>query len=130
GYDWNEDHRIRKVADELSGYDREDLWWCLMEHLSDERYSIAFVYNDGLHIASVGGLCWQKTQQDLQSPYIDLVPDAFRRKLRVIGSLPSLKEWYKGHKKVPLYEQQIEIGELMLKKLDDLELYPADRFGP
>ena len=32
-YDWEEDARVRHVAEELKQYDGDTLWWCLIAHM-------------------------------------------------------------------------------------------------
>ena len=122
-YDWNEDERVRKIANELSHLDGEDLWWSLIAHLDDPRYAIAYGFNGEPHIRSVGVLCWDKAAIDFEWFFFHFAPrsDLDGRPLRpfsVLRTPSDLKDWLNSHKDVPLYKQQIELAELALKKLE------------
>lgn len=132
-YDWNEDQRVCDVVDELSKHTGENLWWCLMEHMKDERYSITFFSNDYRPIASVGILCWQKAAKDLRAPYDhpDVIDDRFTRSVQPVRHRDSLEKWYAEHQDVPLYRQQIDLGEAILKRLDRVQKRgPRDHYNP
>jgi hypothetical protein len=124
-YGWKEDNRVRRVVEELSKADKEDLWWCLMEHLDDEKYAISYAFNQYARVASIGFLCSDAAFDALQGFYWHYSPGsengATYRPLQVIRSYEELKDWYQKHKNIPLYQQQIELGEAALKKIRDLD---------
>ena len=132
-YDWKEDYRVFQAAKEISKHSGEDLWWCLMEHLDDERYAISYAFNDYARVASIGHLCCQKALDDLQMLYWQFSPgyeiDNTYRPLRVIRSFENLKGWYHDHKNVPLFQQQIELCEAAIVKIQNLDL-ASHKFHP
>jgi hypothetical protein len=116
-YDHEEDKRVRAVVDKLDKQrSTEDLWWCLLEHINDDRYTIVFRYDDYSHIAMIGHLCWQKAAHDLDAPFSQVIDYKFWRQFRI--GKDALNDWYTIHRGVPLYQQQIERGEVMLRKLE------------
>lgn len=120
-YDFEEDKRVRSIAADLSKHPSEDLWWCLVDHIEDERYAITFNNDSHRQIATVGYLCWNKACEDLAAPYRSDIPDLYWPILRVVGNHDQLKEWYRQHQSIPLYKQQIEIGEKILEKMNQLQ---------
>ena len=122
-YDWKEDDRIVQMANKISQQDSEDLWWSLISHLEDKRYAIAYGYDGEAQIESIGDLCWMKAMYDVQWFYTRFAPRSFLddrplTPLIVIRSPSEMQNWFRNHKDVPLYKQQIELAEQALKKFD------------
>ncbi len=124
-YDWNEDARVRRVIADLSRFDRDELWHSLIEHIDDEQYSLAFAFNDGARIASVGQLCWRSMANDLEMPYFDVSPGIDRGhalfQLLSLKTKENLKKWEHDHADVPLYKQQIEMCEGALNRIQTVK---------
>ena len=118
-YDHNEDARIRSTIRRLERRsDPEDLWWCLRDHLHDDRYATPVTYDFYKHAATIGNLCRERVADDLDAPFRNVIEEHFWRQFRVWYQLD---EWCAAHNDVPLYQQQIERGEEILKKLETLK---------
>ena len=129
-YNWDEDRRVRGAAEALAKQDGEKLWWCLMAHADDKRYAITYQTNGALYIATIGVLCWQKAWRDLTELYDVLLPENVRRDLMPIHGSAELTKWYLAHMQVPLFKQQIELGQLVLERAQKLETTNSTESSP
>ncbi|HKD38428.1 MAG TPA: hypothetical protein VKB78_16555 [Pirellulales bacterium] len=120
GYDWAEDQRVFKVLKQLDEQDKECLFYCITEHLGDKHYCFTYGFNGEDHIETVGSMCHHAAAGQLASAFAGgpgaRVPDlAFHS--RTIGPDDDWEAWCGGHKNVPLYKQQIEMCEALIKRI-------------
>jgi hypothetical protein len=119
-YDFNEDDRVRGVIKQLKHYDNEDVWRWLSEHRHDDRYALAYAFNDGAYISSIGTFCRRAVVETLQNPYLRHLPPCYNFSRPRLGPFASLDEedaWFRDHPNMPLYQQQISLCEKAINKL-------------
>lgn len=127
-YDFNENARVWDLASDISRFSAEDLWWCLMEHLDDQRYVTTYNVDNYHHIATIGHLCRNKAFVDLDASFSAVIPEQFWRQFRL--RFDTLPDWYKSHQDVPLCKQQIERGEAILARLDEIKREANESWKP
>jgi hypothetical protein len=122
-YDFDEDDRVRGVIGQLCRYRNEDVWRWLTEHRHDDRYSLAYAFDDGAFISSIGIFCRRAVIETLQHPYLRHLPPSLygsRPNLRPLAALGEQDAWFRDHPDLPLYLQQIHFCEAAIEKIPGL----------
>ena len=129
-YDWDEDTRVWWIIWEFEKYNSEELWRCLTEHLDDERYVLAYAFDDRSRIVSIGGLCRSAARDYLDGAYMRHLP------ISMDGNAPAMRlfspegvgPWCRDHAGMPLYQQQAELCEAAIIKMHTMPRVPdADK---
>ena len=127
-YDWDEESRVRRMIARLGLEDSEAEVQCLAEHVADERYCTTYEFDGYVHVASIGRLCWQKVAYDLQFPFWECSPGVDvgnqHPQLKPIRSPDDVRQWCNAHKNVPLYEQQIELCNMAIQRIETIVTAP------
>jgi hypothetical protein len=119
-YDWQENRRVIDVLNELEKQDKECLWYCIMEHLDDKRYCLTFNFNGEDRIASIGVLCHTSAAGQLAAAFLGGPGSRMPSILfhwRSVGPDDDSIAWRRDHKNIPLYKQQIEMCEAVIKRI-------------
>jgi hypothetical protein len=126
-YDWDEDDRVWRVIREFKKYNGEELWNCLLEHLDDERYVVAYALDDEAYIQTIGNLCRCLARDYLDVAYMKHLPSSMD------GNTPAMRLfspegvglWCRDHAGIPLYRQQAELCEAAIKKMQTMPRVPG-----
>jgi hypothetical protein len=120
-YDWKEETRVRKAIQALYQDESEEVWEALVRHAKDERYcSVTYSGNSGdAYIDSVGYICYLLAYERLccvfQEHLPSLPPHGCPIHLEDVSK--DMAAWRNKQKNKSLYQLQIEVCEMALRKL-------------
>jgi hypothetical protein len=126
GYDQEEDARVVRVATVVDRFPSETLWHCLVEHFDDKRYVIDQRRDEPWLILTIGHVCKDHVKWWLDAPYQPWIDEDV---WRVVRSDTTIAEWCAAHQDLPIVEQQILVGEELLKKATARSAELKRRFG-
>jgi hypothetical protein len=122
-YDWDEQARISGVLESLEKDKSDQMWWCLMNHLDDQRYALTGNCNEFVEMTaynfSVGSLCKHIAGKNLGEPYARYLPAEEWRFLSKSVFHPQYEFWDHKEKWVgkPLYEIQIAVCQRAIEQM-------------
>lgn len=134
-YNWTEQRRVLGVLDMLIKKNSEVLWPYLVKHMDDKRYALTGDV-DGVGVnLTVGKICRAMVEGDLTEP--------FKRELQSMVSIQrkdngyvilfqqlsfsTPEKWSTSWKSKPLWNLQIELGEMVIRRLEGRDTEPELR---
>src|SRR5205807_236214 len=120
-YDWKEEERVRTAIRELRDDTTTEVWDELVRRRDDQRYCVVIAtekLNDA-KIRTVGDVCSQLAYSKLTGMYRPHMPRRgpdTRPLTPHLRDIKDLGDWRKDRANKPLYELQIEVGEMTLRE--------------
>jgi hypothetical protein len=116
----------------------EELWPYLVKHMDDEKYALtAEIDGDGKgENLSVGTICRAMVEKNLSEPFRRVLPSVVSVQRRDKGYVVSFhrsasfstpEQWSASWKSKPLWTLQIELGEMLIRALEGLDVAPTPK---